>query len=147
MSDPHPLDPLSLFARQGWVEGLARGLVRDSSFAQDLTQEAWLVAARSGRVDPDDPDDSGALRGFLAAVVRNLRSSAARGAGRRERRERIAARPEASEPGSPKLPSDRPSQVAGAATRPRSRVSRGTDSHAASALEACKPPCSLRDRC
>jgi RNA polymerase sigma-70 factor (ECF subfamily) len=89
MTDPHALDPAVLLAQQGWVERLARGLVRDSSLAQDLAQEAWLEAARKG------PEDIGERRGFLAGVVRNLKRSHARAERRRERREEIAARPEA----------------------------------------------------
>jgi len=80
------LDPSALLAHQGWVERLARGLVRDSSLAQDLAQEAWLVARAAG----DEP-----TRGFLAGVVRNLKRNAARGARRRTAREVAAARPEA----------------------------------------------------
>ncbi|HXS81481.1 MAG TPA: RNA polymerase sigma factor, partial [Methylomirabilota bacterium] len=89
MTDPHALDPAVLLAQQGWVERLARGLVRDSSLAQDLAQEAWLEAARKG------PEDLGERRGFLAGVVRNLKRSHARAERRRARREEIAARPEA----------------------------------------------------
>src|SRR5262245_48503456 len=87
MSDPLPLDPAALLAQQGWVERLARGLVRDSSLAQDLAQEAWLRVARHGT--------GGERPGFLAGVVRNLQRSHARAERRRERREELAARPEA----------------------------------------------------
>jgi len=80
------LDPSALLARQGWVERLARGLVRDSSLAEDLAQEAWLVAREAG-AEPS--------RGFLAGVVRNLKRNAVRGARRRTAREVAAARPEA----------------------------------------------------
>jgi RNA polymerase sigma-70 factor (ECF subfamily) len=89
MADPLSLDPAVLLAQQAWVERLARGLVRDSSLAQDLAQEAWLRVARGG------PDDERARRGFLAGVVRNLERSHARAERRRARREELAARPEA----------------------------------------------------
>lgn len=89
MTDPRALDPAMLLAQQGWVERLARGLVRDSSLAQDLAQEAWLTLARGGAQDVGEP------RGFLAGVVRNLKRSHARAERRRERREELAARPEA----------------------------------------------------
>src|SRR5262245_37345630 len=89
MSDSPPLDPAALLAQRPWVEERARGLVRDSSLADDLAQEAWLRASRKG------PREAGALRGFLAGVVQNLGRSARREAGRRARRERVAARPEA----------------------------------------------------
>src|SRR6185503_2772695 len=67
--DPQPLDPAALLAQQGWVERLARGLVRDSSLAQDLAQETWLLVARAGVADGTE------RKGFLAGVVRNLRRS------------------------------------------------------------------------
>src|SRR5262245_61298797 len=86
--DPQPLDPAALLAQQGWVERLARGLVRDSSLAQDLAQEAWLRVARREGTGGEQP-------GFLAGVVRNLKRSHARAERRRERREELAARPEA----------------------------------------------------
>jgi len=89
MTDPNALDPVTLLAQQGWVESLARGLVRDSSLAQDLAQEAWL------RVSATPPREAGALRGFVAGVVRNLKRSERRATLRRSARELAAARPEA----------------------------------------------------
>ena len=88
MSGSPSIDVQALLAQQDWVERLARGLVRDSSLAQDLAQEAWLTASRKGPAEP------GALRGFLAGVVRNRLRAEHRSATRRERREAAAARPE-----------------------------------------------------
>jgi RNA polymerase sigma-70 factor (ECF subfamily) len=78
-----------LLAERSVLERLAAGLVRDSSLAEDLAQEAWLAAARSG------PRTSGSLRAFLAGVLRNLRRNQVRAERRRARREAAAARPEA----------------------------------------------------
>src|SRR5262245_61393137 len=89
MSDPYAIDPAVLLAQQPWVERLAQGLVRDSSLAQDLAQEAWLTAARSA------PREPGSLQAYLGGVVRNLKRSAWRADVRRTRREELAARPEA----------------------------------------------------
>lgn len=88
MSDPRPADVLELLTQRTWVQRLARGLVRDPATADDLAQQAWIVAAR----DPERPRDA---RAFLAGVVRRLASVHRRGVGRRERRERAVARPEA----------------------------------------------------
>jgi RNA polymerase sigma factor (sigma-70 family) len=88
MSEPRPIDALALLTQQDWVRRLARGLVRDRATADDLAQEAWIVAAR----DPGRPRDA---RAFLAGVVRRLASVQRRGSGRRDRRERVVARAEA----------------------------------------------------
>ncbi len=68
----------------GWMRRLARGLVADSSAADDVVQEAWtrLGGARE-RV------------GYLAAVVRSLARRWQRSEHRRTVRERRAAREEA----------------------------------------------------
>lgn len=89
MSDSPALDPAALLAQQNWVERLARGLVRDSSLAADLAQEAWLAGSGRGPTEPAE------RRGFLAGVVRNLRRNQARGERRRGAREAATARPEA----------------------------------------------------
>ncbi len=85
----------ALLDEQPWVERLARALVRDSSLADDFVQEAMLAAVRRGpdlRVLNEQP---GALRAFLAGVVRNLRRSRKRAEEGRARREALAAEPEA----------------------------------------------------
>jgi len=84
-----PLDVEALLAERPMLERLARGLVRDSSLADDLTQEAWLAAAQAG------PRPGGTLHAFLAGVLRNLRRNRVRAERRRARREAAAARPEA----------------------------------------------------
>jgi DNA-directed RNA polymerase specialized sigma24 family protein len=78
-----------------WVRRLAAGLVGDRSLADDLAQEAWLVALRR-------PDALAAARGpaerraFLAGVLRRLAWKSGRGAARRTAREAATARPEGS---------------------------------------------------
>ncbi len=88
-------DVEALLAEQPWVERLARALVRDSSLADDFVQEAMLTGLRRApdlRVLDEQP---GALRAFLAGVVRNLRRSSKRAEEGRARREALAAEPEA----------------------------------------------------
>lgn len=68
----------------GWMARLARGLLGDSAAADDVVQEAWL---RRGE-EPARP-------GYLAAIVRSLASRWRRSEGRRDVRERAAARGEA----------------------------------------------------
>lgn len=67
-----------------WVRRLARSLLDDASAADDLLQDTWLCLR-------DEPHRAG----YLAAVVRSLAWRRRRGEGRRARRERQAARPEA----------------------------------------------------
>jgi RNA polymerase sigma-70 factor (ECF subfamily) len=80
----------TLLAEADWLARLARRLVRDAAAADDLVQETWLAALRAGRAAPHAP------RAWLGAIARNLASKARRGQQRRERRERVAAREEAS---------------------------------------------------
>jgi len=72
----------------GWVRALAQRLVGDASLADDVVQEAYLVAM-SKKSRP-----RGALSSWLAGVVRNLASSRLRDEGRRSYRERRAAKAE-----------------------------------------------------
>jgi RNA polymerase sigma-70 factor (ECF subfamily) len=88
--EPPSLDVEALLGDQPWVERLARGLVRDSSLAADLAQETWLAAART-----DPSARRGALRPFLAGILRHLHGRLRRSELRRARREGLAARPEA----------------------------------------------------
>src|SRR5262245_62507800 len=80
-------DPASLLRADRRLRELARQLVRDPGAAEDLAQETWLAALASGEIR--------FLPGWLATVVRRLSRDERRGAKRRERRERVVARPEA----------------------------------------------------
>ncbi|MEM9380147.1 MAG: RNA polymerase sigma factor [Planctomycetota bacterium] len=83
--------PEELLAEMGWVRQLARGLVADPALAEDLAQEAWIAASTR---PPAALHGAGALRAWLATVVRNLARKSARSRGRREHHERTAAPPE-----------------------------------------------------
>jgi RNA polymerase sigma-70 factor (ECF subfamily) len=83
------LDLGQLAAQHERLRRLARALTWDEHAAEDLTQDAWVLALERG------PRDRSALGGWLARVTRRLASNARRGSRRREEREREAARPEA----------------------------------------------------
>jgi RNA polymerase sigma-70 factor (ECF subfamily) len=82
----------TLLADDRFVRGLARRLVRDSSTAEDVVQETYLEALERR------PSAAVSLRGWLGKVVRHVASNFLRADGRRARRERRAARPEAQPP-------------------------------------------------
>ena len=87
MSTPEH-DAEALLLHDGFVRGLAHGLLADAHAADDLAQDTWLAALeRGGRAE--------SLPRWLAGVVRHLAAKARRGEERRARRERDAARPEA----------------------------------------------------
>lgn len=67
-----------------WVRQLAGALARDEIAADDVAQEAWLVASERA------PDDNLPLRPWLARVVHNLVRMRRRSSMRRELRERAA---------------------------------------------------------
>src|SRR5262245_47239634 len=69
-----------LMAEMGWVRGLARGLLGDRSAADDVAQDAYLVASRHA---PEDRP----LRPWLHRVVLNLVRMRGRAGARREARE------------------------------------------------------------
>ncbi len=75
-----------------WVRALARRLAADPDSAEDLAQDALVVALRG------QPRDALRFRPWIAAVLRNLARQGARGTTRREAREELAARPAAVEP-------------------------------------------------
>src|SRR5690242_15308136 len=77
------MEPTSeqLMAEMAWVRRLARALVRDDAVADDIAQEAFVVAAEQ-RPDEDRP-----LRPWLATVVRKLVHTRRRGDARRDARE------------------------------------------------------------
>ncbi len=68
-----------LMAEMAWVRRLARALVRDPAAAEDVAQDAWIVAAE--HAPPEQ------LRPWLARVVKNVARTRWRGAVRREARE------------------------------------------------------------
>jgi RNA polymerase sigma factor (sigma-70 family) len=77
--------------RGALVRKLARALVSDPHDADDLAQEAWLVAAAArGR----GRDERASWTAWIAGVMRNLARNRRRGDARRGAREREAARPE-----------------------------------------------------
>ncbi len=80
-----------LMSEMGWVRRLARGLLSDADAAEDVAQEAWLVANQHA------PGSERPLRPWLHRVVVNLVRMRARGDARRSRRE---------------LPDDQPSPTA-----------------------------------
>src|SRR4051812_41617782 len=87
-----------LLSRATWARRLARHLVRREDEADDLLQEAWLVAA--AKVPPDQRPS----RGWLAGVLRMLGMRQARAVGRRRQREAEAgAVEEAPSPGADHL--------------------------------------------
>ncbi|MBK7876007.1 MAG: sigma-70 family RNA polymerase sigma factor [Planctomycetes bacterium] len=86
---PEPNDPAQLLLHADWVRRLARQLVLDESAANDLVQETWVVALRK------PPAESGNVRAWLGAVVRNLAFERARKERRLTARQRRAAQAEA----------------------------------------------------
>lgn len=92
MSDStRPIHPETLLSHRNFVRGLARALVSDPDLAEDLVQETWLVALRRPPRNTESP------LSWLAAVTRSLAGSFYRNEGRRDKRERTAARREAVE--------------------------------------------------
>jgi RNA polymerase sigma factor (sigma-70 family) len=69
----------SLLAHAGWLNRLARHLVKDGDVAQDVAQEVWLAARRA------PPEAGRPARPWLAQVLRNAVRMRARGEGRRQR--------------------------------------------------------------
>lgn len=80
-----------LMSHQAFVGRLARTLVSDTGGAEDLAQEAWLVALQR------TPHTTIDMRAWLAGLLRRLASNRRRGEARRRVREQVAARPEAVE--------------------------------------------------
>lgn len=84
-----PFELESLLADDRWIRRLAGRLVADPTAAEDLVQETWVAALTRGAV-PSRP--------WLGRVLRNTWKDLLRGHARRDRRERAAARTEATEP-------------------------------------------------
>lgn len=87
MERSHP-ELEGLLADTAWTRALARRLVRDAHLAEDLAQEAWLVAARRGSASGLE------LRALLGGILRNLVRDRRRSEARRRRREETVARAE-----------------------------------------------------
>jgi RNA polymerase sigma factor (sigma-70 family) len=87
--DPTDTRLADLLAERAWVRSVARVLVRDETAADDLEQETWLAALEKPPTWRTSP------RGWLAAVLRRRAARQARTGSRVTRRERAAARPEA----------------------------------------------------
>lgn len=85
---PAHLEPL--LAQTAWLRRLATELVGNSAVADDLTQDATLAALQSG-----GPTRGGAMRAWLASVLRNRARDTAGAERRRQQHERGAARAEA----------------------------------------------------
>ncbi len=81
-------DTEELLSQLGWMRALAQQVARDPHAAEDLTQDAFLVAWSRRSEEPRS------LRLWLAAVVRNLGCTWRRSERRRARRETDVARPE-----------------------------------------------------
>lgn len=80
--------PEQLLKQTGWMKSLARGLVGEDARAEDLVQEAMLVAVAR------PPRNSPVSGSWLARVLRNLAFRSHREEYRRRRREQVAARPD-----------------------------------------------------
>lgn len=85
---PIPVPLEQLLAQEHYVRALARALVSDPHLADDVAQEAWLVALRRA------PESIGSVRGWLAGVVRRVASQSRRADRRRSAREGGATPPE-----------------------------------------------------
>ncbi len=110
LSDSIDLTPELLRSQATSLRALARRLLRDSAAADDVVQDAWLVALKQA----PGPEDAARGEGFLRGVVRNLALKRMRGEARRARREANGARAEGV---------DGPSEELGA--EERARVLRG----------------------
>ncbi len=82
------IDLNALLDHSQWVKRLAHRLVRDPHLADDLAQEAVLIALQT-----QDPPRS--WKAWLSTVLRNLVRERHRHEERKHRREEIAAQPEA----------------------------------------------------
>ncbi|MFG0318407.1 MAG: RNA polymerase sigma factor, partial [Planctomycetota bacterium JB042] len=81
------LTPELLLEHADWVRTLARSLVFDEDRVDDVVQETWVAALKA------PPATTERLRGWLAAVVRNVARQTGRAEGRRRRRERATTPP------------------------------------------------------
>lgn len=85
-SNSVPPNRLELLKHSDWARGLAHALVRDHAVADDIAQDALVLALeRPAQVDP---------KSWLAGAVRNLVAQRRRKEARRGRREREASKVE-----------------------------------------------------
>jgi len=77
-----------LLSHRAWVGRVARALVAGDGAAEDLQQEVWLKALRSG------PRHAGAIRAWLRTILRRTARDRWRTEARRRARERAATRTE-----------------------------------------------------
>jgi DNA-directed RNA polymerase specialized sigma24 family protein len=82
------ITPEDLLAHAGWLRALARRLAGDPDLAEDLVQETFLTAVER------QPLARQAAGSWLGAVLRNFAYRAHHQSRRRQRRERLAARPQ-----------------------------------------------------
>src|SRR5262245_52611236 len=84
--------PEELARQRDFLCRLARGLLGDRARAEDVVQDAFVVALEH------PPRESRALAAWLGRVVRRLSLNELRGARRSRHHERAAARPESLQP-------------------------------------------------
>ena len=87
---PVPIE--TLLRHRAWVRRLALSMARDPASADDLEQETWVAALDK------PPENEGAIRSWLHRVMRNRLLMRRRREGRLEKRERMAAKPDGTEP-------------------------------------------------
>ncbi|GEM_PF-1248453 len=90
-SVPRTIAAEELLAQMGWVQSLARSLVRDPNVAADVAQQTWLTALER---PPHTATSGPSLRAWLASVTRTLARQSVRSSTRRRRREHKASRAE-----------------------------------------------------
>jgi len=89
MSENPPSVPSELLEHTGFLRALARRLLHDDGASEDVVQEAYAEVLRTPPGTVKNP------MGWMVRTVRNLALDHRRSEGRRERRERAHARPEA----------------------------------------------------
>src|SRR5262245_63384594 len=86
---PSPTELTALLRQAVWTRALARSLAADVHLADDLVQDAWVVALER------PPDLGRPVRGWLASVLRRHWFDLGRARVRRYEREHAAASDEA----------------------------------------------------
>ena len=94
-ADPIQLE--QLLAQRDWLRRLALRLVHDADAAEDLTQDALILAMERGGASREG-NSTRALRGWLSTVVRRLSAQRFRSGARRRAREAAVAHSESSDP-------------------------------------------------